>query len=167
MKIAIDCTNQYMMKSRDRDMPRMLPFQKFTVTVDIDGINTELAPYLPIYLENQEIMARSFETEMEPEFKPYNAPRDLAKKWRAKVRKATRQHNSDVKDLYKLTDDEAIEQGIVLSVDFAIDDYLTDQRKDELLAKAGLEKPADTADEYLYTNIFHVVSWKPVIEETA
>lgn len=159
MRLKLECTNQFMMKSRDRDMPRMLPFQKFTLEVDFPIDAGELTPYLQTYLDNKKIAADAESTGSAPELKPYNPPRELAKKWRKKVRNAVRGHNSDVQDLFKLSDDEAIEQGIVLMVDYGIDDVIDDAMVDKLLAQAGIPIPPDTETEYLANKMFRVVGW--------
>lgn len=162
MKVLVEFSNQFMMKSKDRDMPRMLPFQKLSAEVEIDKFDRELEPYVQTYLANQKAIADAEQTGETPAVTPYNPPRELVKKWRQKVRKQMRTHNPDVKDLFKLPDDDVIEQAIILGVDYALDDIINERKQDELLAAAGIAIPNDTDTEYLAAKIFHVIGWKPV-----
>lgn len=147
MKVVFNCTMQFMMKSVENDIPRMLPTQKCRYSADVP-VPDELIPYIGTYIgvDRESCDVGS-----------YGAPKELVKKWRAKVRKELSASGLDQGK--KLSDDEVIENAIVIAVEFAIDDLMDDNFVAAMLSDNGINVPADTDKEYYADRFVRIVDW--------
>lgn len=138
MQLTVKIGVQFMLKNKETDMPTMQSRTVHTCPMDVT-VSPELEQYIEEYAKSS----------ADPAYAPkYEIGKTLIKMIRPRVKKAY----PEMFDPLKPTDETILETAISMDIDDKIDEML-DGDKDAILAKLGVETPADTEEMYV-ANVF-------------
>ena len=155
-EVKVDVTRftvQYVMKDVEKDIPKMLPVENYSVELEVD-VPDELVEYIPAYVEAVKKNAEASEDDPEARVIPeYSAPPDLVKKWKKTLM-------TDYPDSFdsRMPDDSVIDAALSCTIGDSIADSL-DELWDNVLEGQLGARPEEPPGYRVAGRYVHLVEW--------
>jgi hypothetical protein len=156
-EVKVDVTKftvQYVLKDTEKDIPRMLPLESYSVELEVE-VPDELVPYVPAYADAVRRNAEAEADDPEARFMPeYCAPPELVEGWKKKLKR-------DYPDSFEggMQDDMVIDAALSCTIEDSINDSLEELWDNVLEGQLGAS-PEVPPGFRVAGRYVHLVEWK-------